>query len=191
MTVSATTQGLRPGVCLSTNLPTTPYDGMMIYETDTNLVRIWNGSAWKTLAYSDSTNGTILQIITATYSTATSNSTSTYADTGLSASITPLSTSSKILVSVNQAGLLKQTNNTAMVLQLLRGSTVIQKFGRFGNTDTTLTQSGNATTMYLDSPATTSSTTYKTQFNSANNNASVTVQWDSVVSTIVLTEVSG
>jgi hypothetical protein len=132
----------------------------------------------------------VLQVVSATTSTSASNSTSTYADTNLTASITPSSTTSQILVCVSQGGLLKQTNNTAMVLQLLRGATVIQKFARWGNTDSTLTQSGNATTLYLDSPATTSSTTYKTQFNSTNNSASVTVQWDSVVSTIILMEIS-
>jgi len=45
MTISATTQGLKPGVVTSSNRPANPYDGMMIYETDTNLVRIWNGTA--------------------------------------------------------------------------------------------------------------------------------------------------
>jgi hypothetical protein len=46
MTISATTQGLRPGVCTSTNRPSVPFEGMFIYETDTDLVRVWNGSSW-------------------------------------------------------------------------------------------------------------------------------------------------
>lgn len=46
MTISATTQGLRPGVCTSTSRPSTPFDGMMIYETDTDRLAIWNGTAW-------------------------------------------------------------------------------------------------------------------------------------------------
>jgi hypothetical protein len=54
MTISATTQGLRPGVTTSSNRPATPFEGQMIYETDTDMVRVWNGSAWKTVA---STNG--------------------------------------------------------------------------------------------------------------------------------------
>jgi len=54
MTISATTQGLRQGVCTSSNRPATPFEGQMIYETDTDMVRVWNGSAWKTVA---STNG--------------------------------------------------------------------------------------------------------------------------------------
>jgi len=46
MTISATSQGLKPGVVLSTNRPANPFDGMMIYETDTDKVLVWNGSAW-------------------------------------------------------------------------------------------------------------------------------------------------
>lgn len=34
------------GVCTSTTRPTSPYNGQFIYETDTNLQYVWNGSAW-------------------------------------------------------------------------------------------------------------------------------------------------
>ena len=99
MTISATTQGLRPGVVTSTNRPANPYDGMMIYETDTNLVRIWNGSAWKTLAYSDYSSGSVIQVASTSKTDPFSTSSTSFVDvTGLSVSITPTSTSSKILV---------------------------------------------------------------------------------------------
>ena len=47
MTISATSQGLKPGVCTSSNRPANPYVGMVIFETDTGLTQIWDGSAWK------------------------------------------------------------------------------------------------------------------------------------------------
>ncbi len=47
MTISATTQGLRQGVCTSSNRPVTPFEGQMIYETDTDLTYIYGGSAWQ------------------------------------------------------------------------------------------------------------------------------------------------
>lgn len=50
MTISATSQGLRPGVCVSTARPATPFDGQVIYETDTNRALVWDGSAWVYLA---------------------------------------------------------------------------------------------------------------------------------------------
>lgn len=34
------------GVCTSTTRPQSPYHGQHIYETDTNLQYVWNGSAW-------------------------------------------------------------------------------------------------------------------------------------------------
>lgn len=46
MAISNLSSGVRPGVCLSTNRPTTPYEGQVIYETDTNKVYVWDGSAW-------------------------------------------------------------------------------------------------------------------------------------------------
>ena len=47
MAISNNSTGLRPGVCTSTTRPTTPYEGQMIYETDTDLTYIWGGSAWQ------------------------------------------------------------------------------------------------------------------------------------------------
>jgi hypothetical protein len=47
MAISNNSTGLRPGVCTSTTRPTAPYEGQMIYETDTDLTYIWGGSAWQ------------------------------------------------------------------------------------------------------------------------------------------------
>lgn len=46
MAISNLTQGLRSGVCTSTTRPVSPYEGQSIYETDTDRVLVWNGSAW-------------------------------------------------------------------------------------------------------------------------------------------------
>ena len=46
MSVSNLSTGLRPGVCLSTTRPTVPYVGQTIFETDTNKMLVWNGTAW-------------------------------------------------------------------------------------------------------------------------------------------------
>lgn len=193
MTISATSQGLKPGVCTSSNRPANPYDGMMIYETDTNLVRIWNGTAWKTLAYSDYTSGAVLQVATATYSTQTTSSSSTFSDTGLSASIAPISTSHKVLVIVQQAGCGKTGSDTECQLQLLRGSTSISTFAtQVGLTSSTANNIvGTQGVVYLDSPSTTSSTTYKTQFRSVGNTANAVVQGNGCMSTITLMEIAG
>jgi len=46
MAISNNSTGLRPGVCTSSTRPAAPYEGQMIYETDTDKVLVWNGSAW-------------------------------------------------------------------------------------------------------------------------------------------------
>jgi|LakMenEpi03Aug12_release.lakeMendotaPanAssembly.Ray.scaffolds.fasta_scaffold1144325_1 hypothetical protein len=136
----------------------------------------------------------VLQVVSANQNAQANNSTSTYADTGLSATITPSSTSSKILVLVNQAGFAKGGVNTASCVDviLLRGATNITQFvSAAGYTNSTADNYvGNSSCMYLDSPATTSATTYKTQFRNQMNVAGVTVQVGNSVSNIVLLEIS-
>ena len=135
--------------------------------------------------------GNILQVVNATYSTTASSSSTSYTDTGLTASITPSSSSSKILVLVNQTGCSKSFSNTYLRLILLRGASTLATFeNSAGFTNTTaFTFIGACSICYLDSPATTSSTTYKTQFSSAAG-ASVAVNDSNVTSTITLMEVA-
>jgi hypothetical protein len=114
--------------------------------------------------------GSVLQVVNATYSTLASSTSSTYADTGLSASITPKFSTSKILVMIGAAGCSKQTGNTGVGLRILRGSTTILNFeGGICYSGNSNYLSASASTSYLDSPATTSATTYKLQFNSISN----------------------
>lgn len=54
MGISNVSNGLRSGVCTSSTRPTAPYEGQMIYETDTDLVRLWNGTTWYTIASTNS-----------------------------------------------------------------------------------------------------------------------------------------
>jgi hypothetical protein len=140
--------------------------------------------------------GTVLQVVNATYGTQAEFTSTTYADTGLSASITPKFSTSKILVLVNQTGCAKDSGNTRLGLQLLRGASVIlaniEKGAAYGN-GTGGNFIGSISSSYLDSPATTSSTTYKTQGNSfsAPGNGSSRTQQDNTVSTITLMEIAG
>ena len=139
--------------------------------------------------------GKVLQIIQGSTSTETRNNTNTLADTTLTAAITPSASDSKVLVTVFQNGCDKSAANAGnqMVLKLLRGSSVISTFGNnVTYTNSAVVNSiGTVGTMYLDSPSTTSATTYKTQFSSGDNSAGVGVQGTGgEVSTITLMEIS-
>jgi hypothetical protein len=149
-----------------------------------------DGVKWATPAG----GGKVLQVVSATTATAVANSTNTFADTGLTATITPSATSSKILVIFNQNGVSKNTGNVSsrISLRLLRGATNIASVGDYFLYDGTNleivgeTISGNV----LDAPATTSATTYKTQFMNPANAANVSVQLlNTHISSITLLEI--
>ena len=139
--------------------------------------------------------GKVLQVVNATYSTATANSTNTYADTGLSATITPTLATSKILILANQAGMRKSNGNAEnnLSVRLLRGATqIVGDFAGLAGymSSAQLLYVGNAANIcYLDSPTTTSATTYKTQFMNTANAAEVSVQQNSSASSITLLEI--
>ena len=139
-------------------------------------------------------SGHILQTVQATYGTRVVSSADTFIDTGLTGTITPSSTSNKILVTVSQMGLDKRTNNAYMYLTLLNGSSVIYTpNAQLLYTANTNGNSGSCTFSYLDSPSSTSAVTYKTQFKSVSGNAQVSVQWNgaAATSTITLMEIAG
>jgi hypothetical protein len=194
MSVSNLSQGSRPGVCLSSSRPTVPYEGQMIYETDTDMVAIWNGTAWRYISATTATSGTVLQAVYGTTSTQVTNNTDVYADTLLTATITPKSSSSKVLVMVSQNGCFKTSgfgeNRVALVLR--RGATNIGQIAGnlFLYTGSALSNGGAASISVLDSPATTSATVYKTQLMNPNNTASAIVQENGAQSTIVLMEIA-
>ena len=138
--------------------------------------------------------GKVLQVVSANYATATSNSTSTFADTGLTATITPTSATSKVLVIVSQNGCTKSAGSSQnrISMRLLRGATSILSLGDYFGYDGIATEviGESISCNYLDSPATTSATTYKTQFMNPQNQASVSVQFTSSHnSTITLLEI--
>ena len=107
----------------------------------------------------------VLQQVYSTYVTFTSNS---YTDTGMTLSITPKSTSSKILILASiqcSNGTGANANETAF--QIVRGSTSIRIFERpifvYNQGSGNIAIDANISLNFLDSPSTTSATTYKIQ----------------------------
>jgi hypothetical protein len=120
--------------------------------------------------------GCILQVVNATYSGGTVTSSTTYIDTGLTVSITPTSSSSKILVFVSINGGYKGGSDCALCTRLVRDSSAISNIdGTTLYTGSTATAGGTVSFNYLDSPATTSSTTYKVQMASSNEGRTVQI----------------
>ena len=107
--------------------------------------------------------GKVLQVIQGTHSTAVSTTSSTYVTTNLTASITPSSSSNKVLI-MTTLTVSNRATNGEMMCTLFRDSTNIitdgaqdgfnQNFNSGGRLDAT------ASCVFLDSPSTTSSTAY-------------------------------
>jgi hypothetical protein len=113
--------------------------------------------------------GKVLQVVSAATNTQVNIATTTYTDSGITATITPSSTNSKILIIVS-AGLelYRAAINPYAVARLLRDSTEIQVYDPVLELRAGL--SGGESRMmyypsltYVDSPATTSARTYKIQ----------------------------
>jgi hypothetical protein len=121
--------------------------------------------------------GAVLQVVSATTSANTSTSSTSYVSTSLTASITPTSSTSKILVLVSGGELdNNSTSGVAIYATIYRGSTNLST----GSSPSAMSgcYSGTAriqstlSCSFLDSPATTSSTTY-TVYVKANQSATV------------------
>tara|TARA_Y100000994_G_C15485309_1_gene357049 strand:+ start:109 stop:654 length:546 start_codon:yes stop_codon:yes gene_type:complete len=130
------------------------------------------------LTSSGLTTGKVIQIVSGTSTTSQSTSSTSWSDTNLSASITPSSSSNKIYILVQQPFKIVRSGeyDTHAGIQLLRGSTVIQETRERsggGKSEMIMGVATSASSAYyaahhmiqfLDSPSTTSSTTYKTQY---------------------------
>jgi hypothetical protein len=137
------------------------------------------------------------QVVNATYSTTYTNTTTTYGDTGLTATITPTASNSKILVLINQPFSTYKASsvNSGAYWRLLRGATDL---GLTGTNESLYIggASGNQnlvnlgfSIIYLDAPATTSATTYKSQAKAAVAGYEATAQGGNGTASITLMEV--
>lgn len=164
------------------------------------------------LADANMAPGSVIQVVqtvkTDTFSTTTGT---TYVDiTGMSATITPISTSSRILVLVNcQVGFSNTGNNSRV--RLVRGSTTIYKNDSTNHPEAFQgVEQGIGgfqymfmpfTAIFLDSPSATTATTYKLQISRANGNGTTYVNRNDVdtggtdqprtASSITLMEIAG
>jgi hypothetical protein len=149
------------------------------------------------LKWATPSSGAVVQVKSATYATATSTTSTSYVSSGLSLSITPTSASNKILCIVNMSGITARSgNDTGFFSRLRRGATAILDDGAYvtymvANAVASTQLGMPITRVFLDSPATTSATTYDVQIKSDGaGSATVTAQWNSNTSTITLMEVT-
>jgi hypothetical protein len=110
-------------------------------------------------------SGRVLQVVNAQSTTPTAvNTTATYSSLSLSASITPSSATSKILVLLSITGL---SNNSAIAgVKIQKNGSDIRTYGFIAHFNSTTSISYTSAMNYLDSPASTSALTYSVLGNS-------------------------
>lgn len=138
--------------------------------------------------------GKVAQVVNFTTSTQLSSSSSSYVDTGLVASITPSATSSKIYVQMfSLCGAERNNAEASFQAKILRGSTDIwvggsQQFHIYGAGTSAIQPHFGQTFLYIDSPSSTSSLSYKVQAKT-NSSSTFKFQYQSTAGSLILTEV--
>jgi hypothetical protein len=141
-------------------------EGQFAYIEATNATQYYDGAAWQAVA-----GGKVAQVVsTSKTDTFTSASTSYVDITGLSVSITPTAATSKVLVIAQVSGSM-DTGGASMFFRMMRDSTAInigdtagsRQRATFGFSNTIASEVVSGAASFLDSPATTSATTYKMQ----------------------------
>ena len=140
--------------------------------------------------------GGVLQVVQGSYNVAQSTTSSSYIDTGLTASITPFFPSSKILVmadAMGAGGVISGSHNSEGNFQIIRNSialvsTAVRGYDYGGSG---MISFSTVNLKWLDTPATTSTLIYKLQFKRRDSGSSIRINQDPETggSTITLMEI--
>ena len=161
-----------------------------------------------TLPDGSAPSGSVIQVVSSVLTSQVSSTATSYTNIGLSASITPTSASNKILAIVN-IGMVNTNTNAGSFLAIFRGANILSQGDASSSRQRTMSgsmfssadNSGSPMTMvFLDSPNTTSSTTYDVRganlentlawyINRSRNNENTSYGFTSV-STITLMEIA-
>ena len=138
--------------------------------------------------------GSVLQVVNATLTSAASTTSSTFQNTSLTASITPSSTSSKILI-IASASMYTSNSATQGAATVFRGNASGTNLGHsvygFGAAQSGAgTVKNNVAVNYLDSPATASSQTYTVCIASTDNSNTINININGETSTLTLMEIA-
>jgi len=151
-----------------------------------------------TLTSAEMPSGSVLQVVTATDQTQRSTTSTSYVTAGntLAVNITPISTSSKILVLVSVIGGHSTGGGKIAYFTIFRGSTDLgstagngnglsQNYG--GSSDVRTSMNMNI----LDSPSTTSQITYQVYIKDDGSSGQVDLNWNNCKGTITAMEIGG
>jgi len=156
-----------------------------IGTTGQNLVVASGVPSWATPAG----GGKVLQVVQGTTTSQTSVASTTYTATTITANITPSLTSSKVLVFWSTTCTKAASTASGANFRLMRGATALTLQEGLGYDFQATGNRFTAAQNYLDSPSTTSSTTYAVQFATFSGTDAIYAQVSSSTGTITLMEI--
>ena len=164
-------------------------EGQICYLSSTNVVQYYDGAAWATVG---PTASKIAQVVQTTFATETSTTSTSYVTTGLNLAITPTLNTSKVLILATLPVYISNGSGGG-IYTIFRGTVAgtnlftAAGFAKHYSTpnQTQISVAGN----FLDSPATTSATTYTIGFKSESASTTASAQISSTSSTLTLIEV--
>ena len=147
---------VQPAVCTTATRPASPYTGQAIYDTTVSQVLVYNGTAFAPVSR-------VLQVVNFTTAVEVNTTSTSFVTTGLTASITPSATSSKILVIATTPYRMSGSANTGQ-FTLFRGTVAGTNLGTGASTGFGVVYSvggevfSSFAAQFLDNPSTTSAT---------------------------------
>lgn len=92
---------VRPGVCTSSTRPASPFEGQTIYETDTDLVKSYDGSNWVTIGPTTVPTAAITAAGAANVATSQTTTSTSYTDLTTSGPAVTVTTGTTAMVQVH------------------------------------------------------------------------------------------
>jgi hypothetical protein len=109
---------IKPGVCTSSTRPASPYEGQTIYETDTDLVKSYNGTSWVTIGPTTIPTAAVTAIQAARVATSQTTTSTSYTDLTTSGPAVTLTTGTAVIITVSS-----DTSNSAANANANAGNT--------------------------------------------------------------------
>ena len=133
---------------------------------------VYNGTS-----YAPRQSGRVLQVVTSEANTPVASTSITFVSTGLSATITPLFATSKILIITFINGIYSSTAGTYAAIQIHKGGlNQVQLTGTAAFSNPIAQNAVSSSGSFYDSPATTSAVTYDVRFANAAGSGTILVQ---------------
>jgi len=134
--------------------------------------------------------GSVIQVVNSLLTGGVSTSSSTFVDSGLTATITPTSTSSKILITVNCMSVENSSTSAGTSLMLQKDNADLLEWAKFVGYTRVYTTNHPCLSL-LNSPSTTSAVTYKVQMRRGTGAGNSNMNSNSATSSITLQEIKG